>query len=51
MHSDSAAFRHAFGLRLWLVRLLLPKGHAVWTWGLNDGDDADEPVFAKAAKR
>lgn len=40
------AFRRAFGLRLWLVRMLLPAGYAVWTWGL---DEADEPLFAKEA--
>ena len=46
----SSAFRRAFGLRFWLVRLLLPAGHAVWTWGLDEGA-ADEPLFAKEVKR
>jgi len=33
-------------LRLWLAKRWLPRGYAIWTWGL-DGGDGDQPVLYK----
>lgn len=35
-------------IRLWLSRLLLPPGYAIWTW--DDDVFEDEPVVAKDAR-